>query len=284
MDHLPLPDFLVIAPAKSGTNTIFHLLAAHPQICLANHTKGTRFFTDFYGRGLAWYSRFFSHCPQEKLKGEVDETYFFSPKVPQRLARHIPACKLITCLRNPVDRAWSLYLEFKKFGFIQENFSQALDTHQKPLVEDNFYDLHIKRYLDHFSRKNILVLLFDELRQDLQLVADKIFTFLDLPCIPAAPPGKTKSNPARPPRFATLNRLAFQTIWLFRRLNLHSAIAWAKHSPVVQRLLFKEAYQAYPHMDPGCCQELVQLFAPHNQRLSQLLDLDLTCWQDTKSR
>ncbi len=63
LGSMTLPNFIVIGPGKTGTTWLYRgALAAHPDVCLAHHTKETVFFADFYDRGLGWYEKFFEGC------------------------------------------------------------------------------------------------------------------------------------------------------------------------------------------------------------------------------
>src|SRR5687768_13322685 len=56
------PDFLVIGGMRCGTTSLFHHLAAHPQITPALG-KELNYFTLHYGNGVRWYR---GHFPRRE--------------------------------------------------------------------------------------------------------------------------------------------------------------------------------------------------------------------------
>src|SRR5699024_6986823 len=117
-----LPNFLVIGPGKSGTTWIYHALKDHPEICLSS-AKETLFFETQFDRGIDWYTNFFSHCNGEtNAVGEVSNTYIFCEGAPRRIKTINSEMKLITCLRNPVERTFSHYLFLIRGGQITGSF------------------------------------------------------------------------------------------------------------------------------------------------------------------
>lgn len=279
------PDFLVISPSKCGTNTLFHLLKSHPDICMAKHVKGTRFFNRFYNRGIEWYRRLFDHCPGNAVAGEVDETYFvYEPCIAERIHRHLPDVKLILCLRNPVDRAYSLYMQFARFGLIKEkSLKEALKTDfsYQHLVTDNFYEIYLNRFLAVFPKEQIQVILFEDLTNQMEATVKNLYRFLGVDPHFFPTDENLKRNAARDARFSHLNKLFYFVLIACRHLGFQAAIARAKQSKAVQALLFKKPEETvYPSLDPDLKQELQSLFKTPNQALAELIGRDLDHWQE----
>lgn len=278
-----LPDFLVISPSKSGTNTLYEMLRQHPEICMAKHVKGTRFFNRFYYRGIDWYSQLFSHCLPDSVKGEVDETYFVSESpVPERIHRYLPNIKLIICLRNPVDRAISLYFQFVKFGLLKRSFQEAVKEPQyyRLLVTDNFYTNHLIRFQRYFSKENTMIFLFEDLTKNMHSTIKSVYSFLGVDDRFHPTSIDKKFNPAQKPRFAILNGLAYFTLIACRHLGLHPVISMAKQSKVVKKLLFRKEYgTAYPSLLPEVKKQLQGIFQKHNANLAEMTGFDLSHWQ-----
>ena len=97
-------DFIGIGVQKSATSWVFQSLIEHPEI-QAGKEKEINFFNFKYQYGYHWYqNRFFD---SELLTGEFSTQYFWDKNVPERIYQFNPDIKLILCLRNPVDRAFS---------------------------------------------------------------------------------------------------------------------------------------------------------------------------------
>src|SRR6056297_2233099 len=112
------PDFIGIGAMKAATSWIYKCLIEHPEVC-GSSKKELHFFDrpQNYKKGIDYYISFFKHCPQDKAKGEYTPNYLYSPATPELISRHFPNVKIIVCLRNPAERAWSHYLfSVKKKG------------------------------------------------------------------------------------------------------------------------------------------------------------------------
>jgi len=118
-----LPDFLAVGPARTGTTWLHGVL--FQRASLPKGTKETHYFDWFYDKGLDWYRAYFSDCPANRPVGEVAPTYFQKPEVRERVARVMPNCLIVCSLRDPVERAYSLYRVFIREGETRLEFEAA---------------------------------------------------------------------------------------------------------------------------------------------------------------
>lgn len=273
-----MPDFICVGPGKTGTNTLFQCLLEHPSISLPEHVKGIRFFDKFYDRGIDWYAKFFDNCPDSSIKGEISETYFYNEKVPERIHKHLPDVKIIIVLRNPVERTFKAYLQLCKLGLMSGSFDDALKNHNN-LISDNFYYTHLERFLRYFPRENMLIMLFDDLRDDQELFIKKIYNFLGVDNEFKPESLGVKFNPSGLPRFRIINQLAFRTIWILRELNLLPIIERAKKSGLVRALLFKRLNDnEHQIMSEETKEYLMDIYRDDINKLSGYLDRNLNDW------
>ncbi len=124
-----LPDFLVIGVMKGGTTSFFNYLARHPQIC-PPFRKEIKFFDIHYVQGLGWYRAHFPMRFKMKsgmLTGEATPYYIFHPSAPNRISKVLPKARLITLLRNPVDRSYSHYNHMVRVGREPLSFEDAIE-------------------------------------------------------------------------------------------------------------------------------------------------------------
>ena len=109
--HRSLPHFMIIGTQKGGTSTLYEFLKNHPRIVPATK-KEVHYFDLNYEKGEVWYR---SHFPRSrqleggKQTGEGSPYYLFHPHVPGRIRELVPEIRLIALLRNPVHRAISHY-------------------------------------------------------------------------------------------------------------------------------------------------------------------------------
>jgi hypothetical protein len=81
------------------------------------------------------------------------------------LWEHNPAIKLIFCFRNPIDAVFSAYHMICRVQPIHDSFEVTLEKHPE-LIDYYRYHENTRRFLDQFPREQILLLLYDDLRND----------------------------------------------------------------------------------------------------------------------
>jgi Sulfotransferase domain len=219
------PDFLIVGGQRCGTTSLFRYLAAHPAVVPPLFQKGIHFFDLHYGRGLRWYRgqfpvrsiadrRVAPEAPRA-VTGEASPYYVFHPLAPERIARDLPAVKLIVLLRDPVDRAFSAHKQETGRGFETEPFERALDLEESRLEGElerihadptyvSFSHQHhaylargryaeqLERLFDHVGRGRVLVLESAVLSATPEPVWERVLGFLGLP--PSRPPAFERHN------------------------------------------------------------------------------------------
>lgn len=132
-----LPDVIVVGAQRSGTTTLFRMLAEHPQLMRPTLSKGTGYFDDQYVLGPRWYVAHFPLRITGRLRSllrhqprvqtfECSGYYLFHPLAAQRIARDLPQAKVVVMMRDPVARAWSAHRHEQARGFDDLDFAQAL--------------------------------------------------------------------------------------------------------------------------------------------------------------
>lgn len=136
-----LPDFIIIGAQKAGTTTLYDNLVKHPSIQGCD-IKEVHFFDTNWDKGVNWYKAHFpmvreqrkAHAKgQEWITGEGSPYYMFHPLAPERVKQVCPASRLIVILRNPVDRAYSHYQHEKRKGREPLSFEEALRDEEQRL-------------------------------------------------------------------------------------------------------------------------------------------------------
>jgi hypothetical protein len=169
-------DFILIGAQKSGTTSLSHQLAQHPQISFCRH-KEPNFFSKSpdWAAILADYHALYEQAPG-KLYGEGSTTYTWLleyPETAKRLYAYNPNLKLIYLMRQPVERIVSHYTHHllrARTRYPQDEELFAVPTY----INHSRYALQIRPYLELFPRENILLLLFEE------YVADPLATLAQI--------------------------------------------------------------------------------------------------------
>lgn len=274
-----LPDFIGIGAARAGSRWTYMCLREHPSVSLARNAKGSRFFERYYDRGLGWYEKFFEGCEPGRVRGEIDETYISCPEAPERIARDLPRVRLFCCLRNPIERAFSAYLYFRRMGFIREPLETALVNYRKILIDDALYHDQLTGYLKHVPRERLLVLLFDDLQKDPAGFIRSVYGFIGVD--PAFQPTilHEKVNEGGAPRSWLLNRCGILLARFLRDVDMLGPYYRLRNSRLVQTLMFAKAYgRERPEFPEAARQRLREAFKGQIEGLSGLLNRDLSLW------
>lgn len=274
-----LPNFLYIGPAKAGSTWIYDVLARHPQIFMAPG-KGLYFFTSHYDQGLDWYRGHFRGADGAVVVGEVSHTYLASAEACGRIAAANPGMRLMVCLREPVQRLFSDYLDGVKNGQITESFEQALERYPE-LCDGSRYARHLAPYLERFGRQNLHVGIFDELEAAPDRFAARLFAFLGVSPQPLAPAQRGAMLPAAQPRSRTVVKLAKRASHVARELGLRQLRGRAKTSRVLRSALYRPFEPGEkPRMAPQTQQRLRGEFREELRALDALLGSDfLKLWR-----
>lgn len=167
-----LPDFVFVGSGRCGSTTLYRQIATHPQVSCPKR-KEIRFFDKHWDRGVEWYEAFFSGVSDDMVTGEASPEYLISEVAAGRMASLIPRARLLASLRNPVDRAYSHYL-LNHYHRRRErlSFSEAISaeakrpTQRRPgrfaYVGMGQYLAQLQRFMSHFPREQLLVLIFEE--------------------------------------------------------------------------------------------------------------------------
>jgi len=210
-----LPDFIIGGAPRSGTTWLYELLARHPSVYMARPVKPEpKFFLvdDLYRNGLRWYAdRWFAGAPLDRVAGEKSTDYLESAPAAERIARDLPAVKLVFILREPAARAYSNFLWTRMNGLETEEFATALALEaerERTLPERwrfarpfsyfsrGLYAELLEPYLDRFPRERVLVLRFEDIQERTTEVADRLHRFLGIAPRPDDADGIGVINPS----------------------------------------------------------------------------------------
>lgn len=186
------PDFLIIGTTKCGSTSLYQYLVEHPKI-MRSRPKEFHFFDrdDNYERGFKYYNGLFPVKErQDQLVAEATPCYLWKSVCLERVALHCPKTKLVVILRNPVKRAISHYFFFYNNRWNGKTFEEALklkgvspyheQSNWHQIVEVGYYYDHLERWLKHYKRDQIHIVILEDLIAHPEQEVNKVFKFLGL--------------------------------------------------------------------------------------------------------
>jgi sulfotransferase family protein len=131
------------------------------------------------------YRRLFEGATDETAIGEASVSYLRVPGTAARIRHHVPHAKLVAVLRDPIARAYSVFLMRRRTGlepsgdFIEAVAAGLPETSESYQYLDRVgYARHLQRYLEHFPGRQLRVYLYDDLRSDPTSLLSDVYRFL----------------------------------------------------------------------------------------------------------
>jgi hypothetical protein len=159
--------------------------------------------------------------------GEFGPSYFDAPLAPARIRSINPACKIVVSVRNPIERAYSLFIHMASYGEVPADFEKAVNKAPQ-ILDSGHYRVHLERWMRSFPPEQLHFVVLDDIQREPQRVLDELFAFLELSRPPGAQPLPSPVNAARLPSFPALRRLK-ATVWqALSRRNHYAALRVAR--------------------------------------------------------
>jgi hypothetical protein len=320
LDSMPasakLPNFFIVGAPRAGTTSLYSYLDQHDQVYLSpikepnyfafelrpenfseearprivremraieEYLSGDMRERRFGGLVSSWesYLKLFKNVADEIAIGEATPCYLWSPSAARNIAERIPHAKIVINLRNPIDRAFSQYLQMVAEGLIRRSFRELIRANLRfekkqfgpewPLLEFGRYHEQIKRYADEFPRSQIHISFYEDLQHAPGALVSDLFRFLGVD------PGFAADTSQRhhEPRIAKLAGTAYflkkWRVWPYLR-NL----APRPLGPRLRSLILRS--RASLTMEPADRAFLADYYRADIEKLSVLVRRDLTGW------
>lgn len=144
-------------------------LDAHPDVFVTK-PKEVFFFSHErnYNKGWTHYLRLYDGAGSSIARGEATTDYCnikMYPRSPERIARHIPDCRLIYMVRHPLDRIVSHWALSRSVGNTTLSLSRAI-FELPQLIDASHYLKTMQAYLGYFSIEQIRVVIFEDFKSD----------------------------------------------------------------------------------------------------------------------
>ncbi|HWY89322.1 MAG TPA: sulfotransferase [Solirubrobacteraceae bacterium] len=212
-------DFIVIGAQRSGTTSLWHALADHPQIHIPASKEAPFFSHATFERGLSWYlAEYFCDAAPDRLWGTVSPQYMMGSRhadegeIARRIRASVPQAKLIAILRDPLERAWSQYRQLAHRGGESRSFEAVVSQLLEPAalrdarrpgasqrgcqryIVAGEYGRLLGAYLDVFPRERLHTLFTSDLARDPHETLRSVFEFLGVEATRRMNGGPTRHN------------------------------------------------------------------------------------------
>ena len=265
-----MPTFLFIGGQRCGSSWVHKCLAEHPDVFTAT-PKEVHYFNRNYEKGERWYLDHFRDAGQAHAIGEVTPDYIADPECPQRVHTLSSDLRLVAVLREPIERAHSLYRLKLGTTMPYDTFNEAVEKHPD-MIEHGHYAEHLERWWSRFPREQMLVLLYEDLvRSDAETIR-KIYEHIGVRSdfVPSWI-GKTDNAAVFPSLRAKL-----------RRAGLDPLVKAVGRSFIGDRIRArvnaKKKNAEGIDIDPELKRSLDAHYKPHNDRLRTILGRPLENW------
>lgn len=297
---MPKPNFFIVGAPKCGTTAMTMYLQKHPEIYIPNHKELHYFGSDlqYYLPRLKYslktYLSFFEEATDEKIIGEASVMYLSSQRAAQEIKEFSPPARILIMLRNPVDMMYSFHsqLLFTADEDIHD-FKEALAAEElrrkgKAIPPKNtmlnylFYRYntqftqHVKRYFDIFGQENVHVIIYDDFKEDVALTYKETLCFLQID--PDFKPDFQIINPNKRARSLSLQHF-------LKSPPKTLAIPFKLLLPLKFRIrlvkkvrMLNAIYDSRSPLEPDFEHRLKRELLPEVEKLSELLERDLTHW------
>lgn len=262
-----LPNFIIIGAARCATTWLSSNLMKHPEVFM-HPKKELHFFDRDYSKGIEFYKEYFK-IKKEKAVGEATPAYLYFEHIPALIKRHIPDVKIVASLRNPVDRAYSHYLNIiskRKNQQKHETFEEMITNYSR-ITHEGFYYQMLKRYYDNFPKEQIHVLIYEEILENPEKNLKTLYDFISVNPLLNSQVIRHKINSAAIKNGRS--KLGYY-IYLFFLKKL-------KFYGIAEKIGMKTK-KDIPKMNIQTQKNLYKLYENRNKELEGLLKKDLTLW------
>ena len=188
------PNFYIVGGVKCGTTSLWAHLKAHPQIFMPE-VKEPHFFvtlrptqreryTDLWINDVESYQQLYRKSGDAVAIGDASPSYLWDQEAAGRIHEVCPQARIVIMLRDPVERAYSHFLMQTMGGYEKRSLFDALQQDYSAenrgwwisnlYVELGLYHEQVRRYLEVFRPGQVLICMFNELKDD----SNKLFVKL----------------------------------------------------------------------------------------------------------
>ena len=311
-----MPDFFIVGHAKSGTTALYEMLRRHPQVFMPEYKGGAGkepwYFSrenphpqtggerdiSFTGRTAMSeeeYLSLFADAAPEQVRGEASSSYLWSHTAAARIHAVRPDARIIAIIREPASFLRSLHMQLLQNRHeAVHDFREAVELDQarregKHIPSRSYwpgaliysdrvrYVEQLRRYHELFGTDQVLVLIYDDFRDDNAATVESVERFLGVAEVPIAP---LEANPTIVPRARVESwrrklRRGRDPLWRALRGTGKALTTRGMRERYFYSLVPRAVFGRPPEEDAEFMSELRRRFKPEVVALSEYLQRDL---------
>ncbi|MFK8113982.1 MAG: sulfotransferase [Rubripirellula sp.] len=275
------PNALVVGPMKSGTSWLYEYLKTRSDVALPSGVKETFFFDQrFDSKSLAWYLSHFEPPRDGNRIIEVAPTYFHGTDVPAHVKSCLGEIQLLVTLRDPAERAFSLFQHMRRYGFTRcDQFRDAVEAHPE-MLESSRYASCLQRWMSTFGADQVTVVFLDDLKNDPMAYAAQCCQGLGLEPPTDANNFPDSVNVATHPRSYHLARIGRGVGDLLRSVRLYWVVETAKSMGLKQLFFGKpQQHSERKQLSDADRRWFIEQLGDEITSVEQIVDRDLSKWK-----
>ena len=307
---MPRPNFFLIGAPKCGTTAVAKALGRHPDIFMSDPKEPSYFlYTQDNPYGLdpetrvsrpEDYLALFAQGEGKKILGEASPLYIYAPHVADELAQFNPQSRIMAILRNPIERACSMYLFWHQYDRraqltphdFREKFNRGMLSHvpvgearrqMEMLKSFGYYCKLLQPYYKVFSRDRVLVMAHEDLRRDGASFSQQVLTFLEVDS--SVPLMITRENITLEPRNRELQYWLNHAVSSRPRELLKRLVGFYPRTKALRdafNRMNQKAAATAQFLSDELHREMIETYREDINRLSDLVGRDFTPWLERK--
>lgn len=198
-----IPNLFIVGAPRAGTTTVYALLQRSPDVFTGPvkepWTLALRDLEDRWEgpgddgmvvRDFSIYTSLYESSKDQRYVLDASTIYLWSRAAVDEIGSHSPDAKIIVCLRDPVDRAYSHYMWHRTHGVEEMSFEEAIRAEADREAAKwsprwryfalSLYADALQRYLRAFGKDRIIVVLYDNLSTAWGNEVDRLSEFLGI--------------------------------------------------------------------------------------------------------
>ncbi|UCG78188.1 MAG: sulfotransferase [Nitrospirota bacterium] len=297
-EMIAIPDFFIVGAPKCGTTAMFEYLGKHPDIYIPKYKETHHFASDLipmddHFRSVDNYLKIFQGAQKGDVIGDASVFYLYSKEAAHNINRFNDRAKIIIMIRDPVDMLESYHSQLVFNGDEDiEDLKKALDAEGERkkgnLIPKGlrfkerlfYYDIscfsdQINRYFDVFGKERVHVIIYDEFKEQTEMVYARTLEFLEVD--PAFRTEFEIINPCKRVRSRLIREFLLRPPKLVRMIS--RSILFPVREAIYRKLMeYNSQFVTRQPMDPDLRRYLREKFRPEIERLGILLKRNFEGW------